>query len=55
MIRKAVLFMIPIAVLGLLASQWQDVVRYVKIKQMSMGRGHPENVPAVGKHQYPSP
>ena len=56
MIRKMMLFMIPIGLLGLLlASQWQDVIRYLKIKQMSMGGGHPENVPATGKHQYPSP
>jgi hypothetical protein len=36
-------------------SQRQDATRYLKIKQMSMGDGHPENVPAGGSHSYPSP
>jgi hypothetical protein len=36
-------------------SQRQDVTRYLKIKQMSMGGGHPENVPVGGSHSYPSP
>lgn len=35
-------------------SQRQDVARYLKIKQMSMGQGHPENVPAGGSQQYPA-
>jgi hypothetical protein len=30
-------------------------MRYVKIKQMSLGGGHPENVPAGGSHSYPNP
>ena len=36
-------------------SQQKDATRYLKIKQMSMGTGHPENVPAGGSHQYPAP
>ncbi len=41
-------------VLGALAaSQWQDIIRYTKIKQMSSGMGHPENVPAEGSTAYP--
>jgi hypothetical protein len=36
-------------------SQRKDVARYLKIKQMSRGGGHPENVPAGGSHSYPSP
>jgi hypothetical protein len=39
----------------LVASQWQDITRYLKIKQMSAGRGHPENVPAGGSRRYPAP
>lgn len=39
MIRKITLFLIPLAMLGLLASQWQDLRRYFKIKQMSMAGG----------------
>lgn len=35
-----------------LYTQRQDIVRYLKIKQMSMGDGHPENVPAVGSQSY---
>jgi hypothetical protein len=54
-IRKAVLLMIPLAAAGLAASQWQDITRYLKIKQMSMGTGHPENVPAGGSQAYPKP
>ena len=30
-----------------------DIRRYVKIKQLSRGSGHPENVPATGKSAYP--
>jgi hypothetical protein len=55
MIRK-VLGAAALAGGGLLvASQWQDITRYLKIKQMSAGRGHPENVPAGGSRRYPAP
>jgi hypothetical protein len=30
-----------------------DIRRYVKIKQMSRGDGHPENVPVTGRSAYP--
>jgi hypothetical protein len=39
----------------LVASQWRDVVRYLGIKQMSAGQGHPEVVPVGGSHHYPAP
>lgn len=39
----------------LVASQWQDIIRYLKIRQMSAGQGHPENVPAGGSRRYPAP
>jgi hypothetical protein len=55
MIRKTLLFIIPLAAAGIAASQWQDITRYLKIKQMSMGNGHPENVPASGSHAYAHP
>lgn len=55
MIRKTLLFIIPLAAAGIAASQWQDITRYLKIKQMLMGNGHPENVPASGSHAYPRP
>jgi len=37
----------------IVASQWQDIVRYFKTQQLSMGQGHPENVPARGRASYP--
>ena len=36
-----------------LVSQRQDVARYVKIKQMSLGGGFPQNVPVKGTVRYP--
>ena len=54
-IRKASLLLIP-AVLGLLiAGQWPDIRRYLKIKQLSQGQGHPENVPVGGTGAYVHP
>jgi hypothetical protein len=41
-IRKLLLFVIPLAGALLVASQWQDIARYLKIKQMSAGAGHPD-------------
>jgi hypothetical protein len=52
-IRKAVLVLI-VAALGLLiAGQWSEIRRYLKIKQLSRGQGHPENVPIGGTKGYP--
>jgi hypothetical protein len=45
MIRKAWLLLIPAALGLLIASQWPDIRRYLKIEQLSRGQGHPENVP----------
>jgi len=53
MIRKAVGVLIPVLTGALIASQWRDIMRYVKIRQMSLGQGHPENVPAEGSTVYP--
>jgi hypothetical protein len=38
---------------GLLFSPWRDGRRYMKIKQLSRGNGHPANVPAGGSRGYP--
>ena len=38
---------------AVVASQRQDIVRYMRIKQMSAGQGHPEYVPVEGHHAYP--
>ncbi len=53
MARKA-LFLLPITVVGLAASQWREISRYIKLRQMSSGSGHPQNVPVEGQHSYPS-
>lgn len=52
-VRKALWLLVPAALGALIASQWQDIIRYVKIKQLSVGQGHPENVPAEGRKAYP--
>lgn len=39
MIRKAPWLLIPLAVGLVIAAQRQDIARYLKIKQMSAGRG----------------
>jgi hypothetical protein len=31
----------------------QDIIRYIRIKQISAGQGHPEIVPAEGRKAYP--
>jgi len=43
--RKALLLLIPLTAAGIIASQWQDITRYLKIKQMSLGNGHPGERP----------
>ncbi len=53
MARKVFRVLLPAAVVGLVASQWQEIARYLKIKQMSSGAGKPQAVPAAGKHAYP--
>jgi Na+/citrate or Na+/malate symporter len=35
----------------LVATQWKDITRYVKIELMSSGDGHPGVVPASGSHR----
>jgi hypothetical protein len=52
-IRKA-LGLLVLAGLGvMLAGQWQDIERYIKIRRLSLGVGHPELVPAGGRTAYP--
>jgi hypothetical protein len=51
--KKVLLFLIPAGLAALIAGQWQDITRYIKIKQISSGQGHPENVPAHGRIGYP--
>jgi hypothetical protein len=52
-IRKAPLLLIPAALGLLITSQWPDIRRYLKIRQLSQGDGHPQNVPVEGTKAYP--
>jgi hypothetical protein len=52
-IRKARLLLIPAALGLLITSQWPDIRRYLKIRQLSRGPGHPQNVPLGGTKAYP--
>jgi hypothetical protein len=52
-IRKMILFAGSAAVGALVALNWQDIQRYVKMKEISFGKGHPEVVPVEGKTSYP--
>jgi hypothetical protein len=52
MARKA-LWLLPASLAAIVASQWRDIARYLKIEQMSSGQGNPQQVPARGKHAYP--
>jgi hypothetical protein len=55
MIRKLLLIG-GLAVAGMaIASQRHDIARYLKIRQMSLGDGHPNLVPASGSSSYPAP
>ena len=47
--------LIPLGIVAaLLALGWPDIARFVKIKQLDLGRGgHPEIVPAEGRTTYP--
>jgi hypothetical protein len=52
-IRK-LLGLLALSLLGvLIRAQWADAERYVKIKMMTMGPGHPEYVPVEGRRAYP--
>jgi hypothetical protein len=51
--RKTLRWLLPASVAAVVASQWRDIARFLKINQMSRGAGHPEIVPAAGKHRYP--
>jgi len=53
MVRKALRMLVPAGVTLLVASQWADIKRYLRIKQLSARQGHPEHVPARGRAAYP--
>jgi hypothetical protein len=52
MARKTLRVLLPASVAVLVATQWREIARYLKISQMSRGDGHPQSVPASGKHAY---
>ena len=55
MVRKILVVLIPAAAVGaIVTGMWPDIQRYLKIRQMSHGQGHPENVPAGGAAAYPA-
>ena len=41
------------SLVAIVASQWTDIVRYLKIEQLSAGAGHPGYVPVSGRAHYP--
>jgi hypothetical protein len=53
MAGKALRVLVPAALTLLVAATWNDTIRYLKIKRLDMGRGHPEMVPAEGRKAYP--
>ncbi len=53
MVGKVLRILVPVSLGALVAVQWQEIARYLKIKRMSMGGGHPQSVPAIGHHAYP--
>ena len=52
MLRRAALALAGVLAGALVASQWKDIARYVKMELMSSGGGHPGLVPASGSHHY---
>jgi hypothetical protein len=52
-IRKALLLLVPAALGLLITSQWPDIRRYLKIRQLSQDNGHPQNIPLKGTKAYP--
>ena len=53
--RKVLSLLIPVGLGLVIASQWADIKRFLKIKQMSQADGHAENVPASGTAKYLQP
>jgi hypothetical protein len=53
MIRKVLWLGVPVTLGTAIALGWPDIIRFAKIKQISVGTGHPEAVPAEGRRSYP--
>ena len=52
MIKSMVKFLAVAATGGLMAANWQDIKRYLAIRQISSAP-HPERIPARGRAAYP--
>jgi hypothetical protein len=52
MARKMLRLLLPVTIGAVIAGMWPEIVRYFKIEMMSYGSGHPELVPARGRHGY---
>ena len=52
---RALRLLLPVSIGVLIAIQWRDLVRYLRIERMDFGKGHPELVPAEGDRGYPAP
>ena len=53
MARKSLGVLIPAVLTLLVVAGWNDIVRFLKIKRLDLGSGHPEVVPAEGRKAYP--
>ena len=53
MARKALGVLIPAVLTLLVVAGWNDIIRFLKIKRLDLGGGHPEVVPAEGRKAYP--
>jgi hypothetical protein len=51
MARKVLSLLLLASIGALIAAVWPELVRYYKIEMI--GSGHPELVPASGRHEYP--
>jgi hypothetical protein len=50
---KALRVLVPVGLALLVVAGWNDIIRFVKIKRLDLGGGHPEAVPAEGRKTYP--
>jgi hypothetical protein len=50
--RKMLWLSVPAVLGALVASSWQDAYRYIRMRQISIGKGHPEVVPVEGRTGY---
>jgi hypothetical protein len=55
MAGKVLRLLLPVSIGALIAVQWHEIVRYIKIQMMNVGDGHPEVVPAEGERGYHRP